>query len=147
MVDALSRACRWVAPPHGRVIDMRPADTHPHVELGLPDGSVRRVGGLVVDEERRRRHAAADRALRTVIDDGLVRVQAEQVFDFYRYPDSADELRDYIATKWQYSRMDEPTHARASAMLSEHHGSRLWLRELVGIRVLIPLQRPVRRDR
>jgi hypothetical protein len=137
MVDALRRACRWAAPPDGRLIDLRPADVHPDVELGLPDGSVLHVGGLVVDEERYERHSGADAAVRTALDRGLVRTQHEDVFAFYRYPDSADELRDYIATKWQHTRMDEATYTRASAMLREHAGSRLWLREQVRIRVLV----------
>ena len=141
MVDALSFACRWVTPPHGRVIDLRPADIHPDVELRLPDGTLRRVGGLVVDDERRKRHAAADAAVRTAIDCGLVRVQDERVFDFFRYADSAEELRDYIATKWQHTRMDEATYTRASIMLREHAESRLQLREQVGIRLLVPLRR------
>lgn len=138
MVDALSRACRWVAPPDGRVIDLRPADVHADVELGLPDGSVRHVGGLVVDDERVTRHAAADAALGLAVARGLVRVQDEQLFAFYRYVSTAEELRDYIATRWRQTRMDEATCGRARTMLTHHAGSRLWLREPAGIRVLIP---------
>jgi hypothetical protein len=140
MVDALSRACRWVAPPHGRVIDVRPTDIHPDVELGLPNGSVLRAGGLIVDDERGKRHAAADSALRLAIARGLVRVQDEQAFAFYRYADTAEELRDHIATKWRQTRMDDATCARVHTMLAQHTGSRLWLREPAGIRVLIPLR-------
>jgi len=138
MVDALSRACRWVRPPHGCLVDLRPADIHPDVELGLLDGTVLHVGGLVVDDERRRRHAAADAAVRTTVDRGLVCVKNQQVFSFYRYPDSPDELRDYIAAKWQYTHMDASTHARACGLLRENPGARLWLRERVGIRLLVP---------
>src|SRR5689334_10156998 len=125
MVDALSRACRWVAPPQGRVIDIRPADIHPDVELGLADGAVLHVGGLIVDEERRNRHASAAAAVRTAVERGLVRVQDENVFAFYRYADSAEELRDYIATKWQHTRIDAATHERAALMLQQHADSRL----------------------
>ena len=140
MVDALSRACRWVAPPDGRVIDLRPADVHPILELGRPDGAVLHVGGLVVDDERVKRHDAAHAALGLAIVRGLVRVQDERMFAFNRYAGTAEELRDHIAAKWRQTRMDEATCLRARTMLTQHVGSRLWLREPAGIRVLIPLQ-------
>ena len=140
MVDALSRACRWVAPPAGRVIDLRPADVHAEVQLGLPDGSVLRVGALVVDVARVERYAAADAALALAMARGLFRVQDEQRFAFYRYVSTPEELRDHIATKWRQTRMDEATCARARLLLAQHAGSRLWLREPAGIRVLMPLR-------
>jgi len=140
MVDALSRASRWVAPPHGRVIDLRPADVYPDLELGLADGSVLHVGGLVVDDERIKRYEAADAALGLAIARGLVRVHDERMFAFNRYASTPEELRDHIAAKWRQTRMDEATCRRARTMLTRHAGSRLWLRESAGIRVLIPLR-------
>lgn len=136
MVDALSRAGRWIEPPLGCIIDLRPAHVVPDVELGLRDGTVVRVGGLVVEDDRRARHAAADAAVREVVARELFTVEDELQFLFYRYPDSADELRDYIATKWQHTHMDEATHARAVEMLRANAGGRLWLREQVAIRTL-----------
>lgn len=140
MVDALSRARRWARPPHGAVIDLRPADVEPDVELGLTDGTVTRIGPLVVDEERRQRHRAADAAVRESIARGLFTVSDPIGFAFFYYPDSPDELRDYIATHWRHTRFDRVTHARTVAALGAHPGARLWLREQVGIRTLRPLQ-------
>lgn len=136
MVDALSRARRW-ARPDGCVIDLRPASVHPAVELGLADGTVLHVGGLVVQDARSHRHAAADAALAAAIDRRLFRIQAEQEFAFFRYPESPEELRDHIAAKWAETRMDDATCQHASVMMRQHAGSRLRLREQVGMRVLL----------
>ena len=138
MVDALNRAREWLQPPHGIVIDLRPADVVPHVEIGFADGTVHRVGGLAVDDERRERHRAADTALREVVARGLFIVEDELVFLFYYYSDSADELRDYLAAKWRQTRLDDQTHARVVEAMRAHPGSRLWLREQVAIRTLRP---------
>jgi hypothetical protein len=138
MVDALNRARRWLKAPSGRIIDLRPAHVVPDVELGLPDGSIAHVGGLVVDDERRQRHLAADLAVLTVARRGLLSVTGEQEFSFYRYPASTDELRDYIATKWQHTHLDAVTHRRAAEMMRANPGARLWLREQVAIRILLP---------
>jgi hypothetical protein len=138
MVDALNRAREWLKPPHGIVIDLRPADVVPYVEIGLADGGVHRVGGLTVDDERRERHRAADSALGEVVARGLFTVEDEVVFSFYYYPHSADELRDYLAAKWRHTRLDDETHGRAVDTMRAHPGSRLWLCEQVAIRTLRP---------
>src|SRR5437016_5072404 len=136
MVDALYRASRWVRPPRGPVIDLRPAAGIPQVELGLADGAVVAVGGLAVDEERSTRHANADAALRAASSMGILSLENETEFSFYRYADSPDELRDYIAGKWRHTRLEAATHARAAALLRQYPGGRLWLREQVVIRLL-----------
>jgi hypothetical protein len=138
MVDALIRARRWLKPPLGRLIDLRPAHVVPHVEIKLADGTIAHVGGLVVDDERRQRHLAADLAVSTARGRGLLAVTGEEEFSFYRYPDSADDLRDYIAVKWQHTHLDAATYARAGEMIRANPGARLWLREQVGIRILRP---------
>jgi len=138
MVDALNRARRWVKPPSGRIIDLRPAHVVAEVELGLPDGSIAAVGGLVVGDERRQRHRAADLAVSAVVQRGTLTVSAEREFPFYRYANSADELREYIATKWQHTHLDAATEARAHEMMRANPGARLWLRERVAIRNLLP---------
>ena|SRR5919109_1372114 len=140
MVDALRRASGWVKPPLGCLIDLRPAELIPDVELGLSSGTIVRVGGLVIDDERRARHAAANETLRAAVAQGVLVVKDEEAFSFFRYPDSADELRDYIATKWQHTHLDAATHVRAVEMLRANPGGRLWLREQVGIRTLQPLR-------
>ncbi len=136
MVDALHRASRWLKRPFGCVIDLRPADLVPRVEIEMPDRIVVDVGGLVVDDERRARHAAADAALRSVVADGTLIAGREEEFTFYRYPDSPNELRDYIAAKWQQTRLASETHAEAAALLAANPGARLGLREQVAIRTL-----------
>ena len=138
MVDALYRASRWARPPSGCVIDLRPAGGIPQVELGLADGDVVPVGGLVVDEERFERHANADAALRTALTQGILSQENEAEFSFYRYPESPDDLRDYIAIKWRHTRLDDTTHARAAALLRHNPDGKLWLREQVVIRLLRP---------
>ena len=138
MVDALHRASRWVRPPLGCVIDLRPAGGIPQVELGLADGAVVPVGGLVADEERSVRHANADAALRTALARGFLSLENEAEFSFYRYPESPDDLRDYLAAKWRHTRLDAATHARAAALLRQYPAGKLWLREQVVIRLLRP---------
>ena len=141
MVDALNRARRWLKASSGRIIDLRPAHVVPLVELGLSNGSIAPVGGLVVDDERHQRHLAADLAVLTVMRLGTLTMTADQEFSFYRYSDSADELRDYIATKWQHTHLDAATHARICQMMDASPGARLWLREQVKIRILLPAAR------
>jgi hypothetical protein len=141
MVDALHRASRWTGAPLGRVIDLRPAGGVPQVELGLPDGAVVPVGGLAVDEERATRHANADAAVRTAVTQGVLSLENERQFPFYRYPDSPDDLRDYLAGRWKHTRLDDRTHARASALLREYPAGKLRLREQAIIRLLRPTRR------
>jgi hypothetical protein len=141
MVDALRRARRWVRRPSGWVIDLRPAHVVAHVELGLPDGEIIAIGGLEVEDERRLRHLAADAAVRAVCGDGSFGIESELEFPFFRYPSSLDELREYIATKWQHTRLSDATYARGIAQQREHRDGRIWLREQVSIRILRPYSR------
>lgn len=138
MVDALSRARRWLRPPSGRIIDVRPACVVPDVEIGFSDGTIERIGGLVVDDERRQRHRAADLAVLAARRRGLLHVTAEKEFSFYSYPDSAHELRQHIAAKSQHMCLGCEMQARAEEMLRRCPGARLWLREQVAIRILAP---------
>jgi hypothetical protein len=115
---------------------LRPADVIADVEVGLLDGRVAHAGGLVVEPERRNRHAAADAALRTVLHERVLTMADEEEFSFYRYPSSVEELSDYIATKWDHTRVDAATTRRAREILRAHAGSKLCLREQVKIRRL-----------
>src|SRR5919108_3521119 len=133
MVDALIRAKRWLA-PSGVVIDLRPAEVVPDIEIGLADGTVLRVGQPVVGEERRARHRSADRALRTVIERGVFEVTHEEQFSFFYHADSPGELREHLVTKWRETRIDHDTYARLTAAVYTHPDGRLMLREQVGIR-------------
>ena len=134
MVDALCRTRLWLK-SDGYLIDLRPADTVPEVVVGSVEDSYA-VGVLTVETERHQRHAAADRALATVLDRHLFALEDAREFMFHRYADSADELRDYIAAKWKQTRLDDITRLRTAAALSERPGAQLWLRERVAIRRL-----------
>jgi|SRR5579862_2527480 len=135
MVDALTRACRWVR-DDGCLVDLRPADVVAHVQIGLPDGTCMDAGGVDVEDERRSRHTSADLALHTVLARGAFVVESERTFEFCRYADSPDEMRDYIASKWRQTLIGAATHARAVDLLRRHPHGRVQLVERVGIRKL-----------
>jgi hypothetical protein len=135
MVDALRRARRWLK-PDGCLIDLRPAELVPSVEIGAPGRDPVRVGALVVQPERYQRHAAADRALAAVLEQRLLNVEQAREFWFLRYADSPRELQEYIATRWQDTRLDDATRARAERLLGGESNARLWIRERVWMRNL-----------
>jgi hypothetical protein len=137
MVDALCRSRDWLK-ADGCLIDLRPADPTPEVMVGSKDQS-RPVGTLTVEPARHQRHAAADRALARVLDRPFFILEEARAFIFHRFADTADELRDYVASKWKETRLDEITHRRAAKALSVRPGARLWLREEVAIRRLRPV--------
>ena len=134
MVDALCRCRDWLK-ADGCLIDLRPADPTPEVMVGSRD-QARAVGTLAVEPARHQRHAAADRALAQVLDRQLFMLEEAREFIFHRFADTADELRDYVASKWKETRLDEITHRRAAEALRARPGGRLWLREEVAIRRL-----------
>jgi hypothetical protein len=137
MVDALCRARRWLK-TNGWLVDVRPAQMVPTLEIGSPGRNPAIAGALVVQEERRQRHAAADRALGAVLERKLFHLERSREFWFLRYADSARELQEHIAIRWQHTRLDDETRERADAMLRGDPNARLWLRERVGIRSLRP---------
>ena len=137
MVDALSRARKWLA-PDGVVVDIRPAESVPRLELVLSDGSVLFVGEPVVGEERRGRHRNADAALRIALERGLFDVKDPRQFSFFYYADSLPELRDHLATRWRDTHIDDETDARVVAEMSRYPEALLRLHEQVGIRTLVP---------
>ena len=138
MVDALSRAHRWLR-PDGRLIDLRPAtELVARVSVGDADAGWSEAGLLTIEHTRRQRYAAADIALQLALDRGWFALEVETSFEFARYADSADELRDYIAEKWRETRMGPETHARAVELLKNRPGGRVRLTERVGIRALTP---------
>jgi hypothetical protein len=137
MVDALCRARCWLK-TNGWLVDVRPAQMVPTLEIGSPGRNPAIAGALVVQEERRQRHAAADRALGAVLERKLFHLERSREFWFLRYADSARELQEHIAIRWQHTRLDDETRERADAMLRGEPNARLWLRERVGIRSLRP---------
>src|SRR5262249_32053997 len=126
----------WLRSSDACVVDLRPAEVVPVVEIGLAGGRTIGVGGLLVDPERRGRHAAADAALADVLARGVLSLVDEEQFWFFRHAASADELRDYISSRWKTTPLDAATHAEAAGILRRHRDACLWMRERVGIRSL-----------
>lgn len=61
----------------------------------------------------------------------LFTLHDEQRFFFFYYPESADELRDYVAAKWRHTHLAPATHRQAVEAVNRHPEGRLWLREQV----------------
>ena len=136
MVDALSRARRWLR-PYGVLIDLRPAtELVARVSVGTAAEGWTDTGTLDVEATRRTRYAAADGAVATALDRRWFALQSERTFDFSRYADSPDELRDYIAAKWRETRMGPQTHARAVESFRAQAGMKVRLTERLVIRQL-----------
>src|SRR5215211_3895832 len=100
MVDALRRA-HHVVTMDGSVVDIHPTSAPASIEVGA------RTIGRVDAADAPLRHAAADAALKTVVDTGLFEVNAVVGFDFYTYGDTVEELRDYIVENWRNTRIDD----------------------------------------
>src|SRR5437588_11933343 len=99
MVDALQRA-RSLLTSGGYVLDLHPTTEAPHLEVG---GDL--AGDLRADDARRR-HAAAEAALATVLDRHLFVVSGTRDFSFRRYADSLDELTEYVSGKWSHAEFE-----------------------------------------
>src|SRR5437667_12522608 len=133
MVDALRRA-RTMLRSGGLILDVHPTVEAPHLEVG---------GGAWTGDlhaaDARRRHAAADAAVATVVDLKLFTVEGEEEFSFRRYADSLPELREYIAQKWSDGQLDDETVHRTIERLRADRDSVLWLREQARVTTLRPL--------
>jgi hypothetical protein len=110
MVDALRRAHRVVT-TNGSVVDIHPTDAAASMEVGV------HVIGPVDAGDAPLRHAAAEAALKTVVDDGLFEVDGVVGFDFYTYGDAVEELRDYIVENWRNARINDDIVDRARRAL------------------------------
>ena len=106
------------------------------ISVGDADAGWSEAGLLTIEHARRQRYAAADLALQIALDRRWFALEFETMFEFARYADSADELRDYIAAKWRETRMGPETHGRAVELLQNRPGERVRLTERVGIRRL-----------
>jgi len=132
MVDALRRAHRMLK-ADGCVVDLHPSAARALVEAGG------RPTGYVEAGDAPLRHAAAGVALATAIQEGLLVVDREVVFDFYTYGDSIDELRDYVVENWRDGHIDEETVERTRhALRDAAPGTRPRLRERVHLTTLRP---------
>lgn len=131
MVHALHRAHRLLA-PDGCLLDLHPT----------PEAAEIEVGGISVGpldaETAQRRHAAADAALAAIIARGLFVIEAEREFSFRRYGDSIEELRDYIRSTWNDSRVGDALVARTRDASRANSAATLRVTERVRITKLRP---------
>lgn len=98
MVDALRRARRWLR-RDGCLIDIHPTPLPATIEVdGVPIGHVETADGPA-------RHAAADAAVAVALRDALFVAAGSDLFDFYTYADSLDELREHIEANWRDARV------------------------------------------
>jgi hypothetical protein len=124
--------------PGGLLLDIRPAQQHPWVELvrgeaARPDVSAVRLG-QVDDSYRHGTLACADAALRTMVEVGrFVRERAETFIFTYHF-DSIATWRAYMAVHWITARLpsqllawahDQPAGAGAVRVLRVVHAQRL----------------------
>ena len=135
MVDALRRAHRMVT-RDGTVVDVHPSDVPASMEVGA------HAIGHVDAGDAPLRHAAAEAAVKTVVDAGLFEVDAVVSFDFYTYGDTVEELRDYIVENWRNARIDDDIVERAKRAL---RGAGVGVRPRVLERVRLTTLRPIAR--
>ena len=96
MVHALHEIWRALA-ADGHLLDLRPLSSNPIIEVVTRGGAVA-VGG-VDDSEEVPDDAAADRAIRRVIDDGWFVTRKHRPFDVEHYWDSVEEMASFIETR------------------------------------------------
>ena len=133
MVDALRRA-RSMLRLGGFVLDVHPTIEAPHLEVGSGVCT-----GDLHSEDARRRHAAADAAVATVLDLAIFTVEGTEDFSFRRYADSLSELQEYVAQKWTDAHLDHTTVLRTVEILRAERSATLWLREQARVRKLRPI--------
>jgi hypothetical protein len=96
MVDALHETWR-VLIPNGILIDMRPINSRPPIEVVA--GDMVRPVGTVDDSAAASDSAAADRAIQTIVQSGhFAAIQAGE-FVFAHYWDSVAEMTNYLETR------------------------------------------------
>ncbi len=133
MVDALRRA-HQIVKADGLIVDVHPTAEPAPVEVGTE------TTGHVDAGDAPQRHAAADAAARTVVDDGWFAIDAVASFTFYTYGDTIDELRDYIVANWRSARFSDETMTRTRRALSlAPAGTRPRVLERARVMTLRPL--------
>ena len=130
MVDALLSARRLLR-PDGCLVDVHPTVESAHLEVGVDICT-----GDLHAEDARRRHAAADAALATIVARGIFAIEGVQEFSFRRYADSVEELWEYVAVKWTDAHFDDATLKRTRDALRTRLTASLWLREQVRVTTL-----------
>lgn len=127
MVNALRETWRVLA-AKGTLVDLRPVSSRNVLEALTPDGAVR-VGevdayGAAPDD------AAADRAMRRVVEDGWFVPCRETHFDFDVFWDTVGEMASFIASSRRMQHVDPPYAdlERIHRDLSSRAGARVRLR-------------------
>jgi len=120
MVDALRRAHEAVT-PDGCVLDLHPSTHVPSVEA---NGAVL---GHVVSADGRERHAAASRAIETVVAAGLFERAQTAEFTFLTHGDSVEELRNYVLESWRSAHIPDSIQEAGRAVIRE----RIWVTKLL----------------
>ena len=131
MVHALRRV-RQLVGSTGLVIDVHPTPEPAWVEIG------EQRAGPVEAGDAPSRHAAADAALKTALNDGVFTVADRGEFEFFTYADSIEELNDHIRQTWRSGRIEEPVVERARAALRGSPGTRPRVCEHVRLSRLRP---------
>jgi len=131
MVDALRRACGFLA-PSGCVVDVHPTAALARLEVG------ELIIGPIDAGDARLRHEAATAALSAAVAEGFVRVEQVSEFDFYTYGDSAEELAEYIEENWCEARIGKAAVRRAREAMRAAPGDKPRVLERVRITVLRP---------
>ena len=131
MVDALRRACGFLA-PSGSVVDVHPTAALARLEVG------ELIIGPIDAGDAPVRHEAATAAVSAALAEGFVHVEQVSEFDFYTYGDSAEELAEYIEENWCEARIGQAAVLRAREAMRAAPGVKPRVLERVRITVLRP---------
>jgi hypothetical protein len=142
MVDALRRA-RELLLAGGYIADIHPTPELAHLELQT-DNQVENLGDRPDGADPTSpalRHRAADAAIATCVDAGVLSNAAETECSIHTYADSVDELRTWLDMKWKQPPFDERTFQLANEALARETSGRLRVREQVRFTRLLPTRR------
>ncbi len=132
MVHALEEIRRTLI-PDGVLIDLRPVSDRWPVELVL-DRTNREMGrlidipaGLAVDE-------AANNAFKEVARRGWFICESEQIFPFFYYWDTPEEMKEHIKEKWSFMQLEDSIY---SALENVWSSGSTYRRVRVQVRMLL----------
>lgn len=131
MVHALHRA-HGLLVPGGCLVDLHPTPADAFVEVGAVA-----IGPLSADEARRR-HAAAEAALATVVNEGLFAVDGVREFPFHTYGESIAALRGHVHATWRDSRIDDALASRAHDAVRAYPAAAVRVTERVKATIFRP---------
>ncbi|MDJ0753535.1 MAG: hypothetical protein QNJ45_08470 [Ardenticatenaceae bacterium] len=114
MVDAL-RKIKTLLKPNGLLVDIHPMDqVMPiYVQIGR---EIRPVGDIDV-ESKFTKYRQADKAIATVLQEGLFTVQRKTAVDFSVYFDTVAECRQYLAEEWSSAKLAEESWRQMTALM------------------------------